>query len=618
MLSAQFRRILFLLIALSMVSLGLVLIGQALFGWNDMMDWGRSIRVVQLHMLLPAQPSVSGGMALQETHLLAPAITAITTPTLTLAPTSSLSQIQLAASSPTPTATPVPSPAALPVTVGLDVDLPSQLLEEIAQVASSAQNLFTQASVLLTSTVRLDWNAVDGTPFYTQTFAATTRFDLIDPTLDWHDLQSMWQGEPLTYTAIAVLSDTLPALMQVLGPPGALITAQETITDLLSVVWHSHSTLAIVPFDQLVPRLAVFAIDGQNPVENAVHFDPRNYPLTATVYLHENNNATSEAELRQARLLLAQLPQSNRQPEHLTVIAMTGVTAMARMMGGQMDELGSDWPAEVVGPELASADLTVFSNEVAFSPDCETTASPEILLFCSKPEYWTTLEKSGVDLISLTGNHVNDWGRQSLSWTLDFYQKKQVTVYGGGSNAEEAVQPRIVVNHGNRIAFLGSNSVGPYNAWASESLPGAARFDFGQAAQMIQQARQDEQADVIFYDLQYLESYNPWPLLDQRNTFNMLLRDGADVVTGVQSHVPQAFEFTDGRLILFGLGNLYFDQMWGEATRQSLIVKHTIYEGRHISSQILVTILYDYGQPRWASTEERAQILQRLFAASYW
>ena len=155
-------------------------------------------------------------------------------------------------------------------------------------------------------------------------------------------------------------------------------------------------------------------------------------------------------------------------------------------------------------------------------------------------------------------------------------------------------------------------------AWASDSLPGAARFDFAEAAALIEKIRNDGKATVIFYDIQYTESYGVGPLYDQRDTFNTLLRYGADVVTGVQAHVPQSLEFTDGKLILFGLGNLYFDQMWGEATRQGLIAKHTIYEGRHLSTQILVTVLYEYGQPRWATPEQRQEILQRVFVASYW
>jgi poly-gamma-glutamate synthesis protein (capsule biosynthesis protein) len=49
-----------------------------------------------------------------------------------------------------------------------------------------------------------------------------------------------------------------------------------------------------------------------------------------------------------------------------------------------------------------------------------------------------------------------------------------------------------------------------------------------------------------------------------------------------------------------------------------MIVKHTIYNNRHLSTQVLTTLLYDYGQPRWTTPEERTAILQRVYGASYW
>ena len=135
---------------------------------------------------------------------------------------------------------------------------------------------------------------------------------------------------------------------------------------------------------------------------------------------------------------------------------------------------------------------------------------------------------------------------------------------------------------------------------------------------MVRELKEQNKADVVLAELQYQESYDTQPLLDQRQDFTALVRAGADIVTGVQSHVPQGMEFTDGKLVLYGLGNLYFDQMWEEATREGMIVKHTIYEGRHISTQVLTTLLYDYGQPRWTTPAQRDGILTRVFANSYW
>jgi poly-gamma-glutamate synthesis protein (capsule biosynthesis protein) len=176
----------------------------------------------------------------------------------------------------------------------------------------------------------------------------------------------------------------------------------------------------------------------------------------------------------------------------------------------------------------------------------------------------------------------------------------------------------LLEHNGNKLAFLGANSYGPESAWATDFSPGSARFDLNHMSATIRDLKSEGDADVVFAELQYQESYDVTPLYDQRLDFGALARTGADVVTGVQSHVPQAVEFVDEGLILYGLGNLYFDQMWTEETREGLIAKHTIYNGRHISTQLLPTLLFDYGQPRWPNPERRAAILAKVFGASVW
>jgi poly-gamma-glutamate synthesis protein (capsule biosynthesis protein) len=272
----------------------------------------------------------------------------------------------------------------------------------------------------------------------------------------------------------------------------------------------------------------------------------------------------------------------------------------------------------VVGPELAAADITAISNEVPFVPDCETNTDEENLVFCSKPEYMEALRASGADIIGLTGNHQNDYGLEDALVSLDIYKEEGLPVYGGGADRTGALAPLYLEHNGNMLAFLGANSYGPDSAWATEFTPGSARFDLTMLSAMIRSIKDEGLADVVLTELQYQESYDVTPLYDQRLDFGALARAGADIVTGVQSHVPQAVEFVEGRTILYGLGNLYFDQMWTEDTREGLIAKHTIYEGRHISTQLLPTLLYDYGQPRWATPERRAAILEKVFAASVW
>ena len=93
---------------------------------------------------------------------------------------------------------------------------------------------------------------------------------------------------------------------------------------------------------------------------------------------------------------------------------------------------------------------------------------------------------------------------------------------------------------------------------------------------------------------------------------------GAAAVSGSQGHHAQGFAFQDGAFIHYGLGNLFFDQMWSLETRQEFLDRHVFYDGRHISTEVLTAILEDYARPRPMSEAERAALLQAAFAASGW
>ncbi|MGB9879350.1 MAG: hypothetical protein ACPLRM_01185, partial [Anaerolineae bacterium] len=61
-----------------------------------------------------------------------------------------------------------------------------------------------------------------------------------------------------------------------------------------------------------------------------------------------------------------------------------------------------------------------------------------------------------------------------------------------------------------------------------------------------------------------------------------------------------------------------FDQMWSLGTRQEIVDRHVIYNGRHIATELLTFMLEDYSQPRPMTTEERKELLQAVFKASGW
>jgi poly-gamma-glutamate synthesis protein (capsule biosynthesis protein) len=159
------------------------------------------------------------------------------------------------------------------------------------------------------------------------------------------------------------------------------------------------------------------------------------------------------------------------------------------------------------------------------------------------------------------------------------------------------------------------------SAWAGADNPGAAQFDQKQMVADIQAVK--PQADLVFAEVQHTEfnsagDYQTEPIPQQEADFRALSDGGADVVTGVMAHAPQAVELKSGRLILYGLGNLYFDQTWSWPTRTGLVARHTIYDHKLINTELLVTVIQDDFQLRWATPEERMQVLRSVFDVSRW
>jgi poly-gamma-glutamate synthesis protein (capsule biosynthesis protein) len=409
-------------------------------------------------------------------------------------------------------------------------------------------------------------------------------------------------------------ADSLAALTLLWGPPAQV----EVLPDSAAIAAALESypaRLGVLPFDRLTPEVKALVMGGQDPTDN--DFDASEYPLAVRFYL----SAKPAAEQAAAGLLAAveQAGQgTNRDPAKLTVLAMTGVTAMARMTALRMEQKGYDYPAAEVGPVLAKADITHISNEIPFMEGCQVNASENNLLLCSKPEYLEALRAVGVDIVGLTGNHLNDFGKDANLWSLQFYRDEELPTYGGGANLEESLKPLLVEHNGNRLVFLGANQFGPEFAWAAADWPGSTPYDLNQMTQAIADARSTLDADLVLADLQWEESYDTLPIQSQREGLQAISSAGADIVSGVQSHVPQAIGFGDGGMILYGLGNFFFDQMWSQATREGLIPRHTIYDGRHLSTKILTTVLEDFAQPRWTTEAEREALLRRVFTASGW
>ena len=307
-------------------------------------------------------------------------------------------------------------------------------------------------------------------------------------------------------------------------------------------------------------------------------------------------------------------------PEKDSVLTMaqTGVTALSRGMNTKMAQVGDGkYFSEKIAGYLSGFDLTHTSNESSFT----TAANGDNI--CSDPRFIDTLTSIGLDIVELTGNHNMDCGNDAASETIDIYGQNNIRIVGGGKNAEEAAVPLEINEKSNNITFLAYNQ--STGGATLGSTPGANQYYEENAVEEINKAK--ERGDFIIVDVQYYEcsayaSEYEDPTCDAANSsagdqvgfFRHLIDLGANMVVGTSAHQPQTFELYGNGVIYYGLGNLFFDQIWWPGTTRSLILANYYYKDKLLQTRIVPTVYDASMQTRLLDEETSKWFLGRLIS----
>lgn len=314
-------------------------------------------------------------------------------------------------------------------------------------------------------------------------------------------------------------------------------------------------------------------------------------------------------------LIQPELPEF---PTHDTVLtfAQTGVTALSRGMNAKLTQVGdATYFAENIGEFLSSFDLTHTSNESSFT----TLATDRNI--CSKPQMIDVLTTIGLDIVELTGNHNQDCGDQAALDTLAQYAELGIQTVGGGATAELAAVPLEINEKGNHITFLAYNiSTGGYTL---DATPGANFYTKEKAQADIAAAK--ARGDTVIVDIQYYEcnsydnttdsricDYANSAAGDQIGLFREIVDLGADIVVGTAAHQTQTYELYGDGAIYYGLGNLFFDQIWWPGTTRSLILVHYFYNNQLVQTRIVPTIYDETMQTRLMDSTDATTFIDRL------
>ena len=511
---------------------------------------------------------------------------------------------------PTETTAPTPIPPTLTPTeelirVWFDPGLPEELLEE------QLSGLVAQyGAEMVDSPLRFSFSL--GEELSQWVFALVAPFATVQDSIEGQDFLTFWQtGVSSAADELVVEQAAFSGLSQRYGMPAENVKVMAS--DEILLYCQANNAWAVIPFERISPEWKVIAIDGQSPLHRS--FDLETYPLSASISLLTSEGFQVDTEIYEAVYTEFQsvFPISNRDPQKLTTVILTGVTALTRATAKEMEIYGVLSPAESVGEVMREADITHVSNEVPFASDCpEPQWVQDRLEFCSADKYIDLLREVGTDVVELTGDHFRDWGPEAMLHTLEMYDTEGWSYYGGGKDIMDARAPLKLEHNGNRIAFIGCNAKAPGYATASETNPGAYHCDMDYMVSTIQELR--EEGYLVIATFQHDEVYTWQPEPNMIADFRQLAEAGAVIVSGSQAHQPHIFEFWNGSFVHYGLGNLFFDQLgWYDDSDKAFIDRHVFYDGKYLGVELLTTQFFNWSTPTWMTPEARAELLTRLF-----
>lgn len=305
--------------------------------------------------------------------------------------------------------------------------------------------------------------------------------------------------------------------------------------------------------------------------------------------------------------------------ENVLTLAQTGVTALSRGMNTKLYSVGdATYFSEYVAEYLSGFDLTHTSNESSFSRYANGSN------ICSDARFIDTLLDIGLDIVELTGNHNQDCGYDAARETIDIYQANGIKIVGGGKTASEAAAPLVIDLEGVKVSLFAYNlSTG---GATHGDYPGANQYYEESAAAEIKAAK--ERGEIVIVDVQYYEcnsyvatyedatcDYANSAAGDQVGFFRHLVDLGADVVVGTSAHQPQTFELYGDGTIYYGLGNLFFDQVWWPGTTRSLVLEHYLHGDRILQTRIQPTVYGNDMKTKLMDAEGTKWFLGRLIDA---
>lgn len=213
---------------------------------------------------------------------------------------------------------------------------------------------------------------------------------------------------------------------------------------------------------------------------------------------------------------------------------------------------GTAYPFEKIKEELRKFDFIIGNMEAPITQR-GTAYRNKAYSFRVKPETAYCLRDLKIDAVSISNNHLMDYGTEGMDDTITFLDGLNIRHSGGGSSVTAARRPARLRYGTTEIYILSYCSRPPVDYYATETSAGIAPLDIEMIRDDISSFKTRE--NIVLVSLHWGIEHTHEPLPEQITAAHEIIDAGADGIIGHHPHWPQGIEIYNNRPIIYSLGN---------------------------------------------------------------
>jgi poly-gamma-glutamate synthesis protein (capsule biosynthesis protein) len=240
--------------------------------------------------------------------------------------------------------------------------------------------------------------------------------------------------------------------------------------------------------------------------------------------------------------------------EHSIHLSLAGDIMLGRGVAQAHSQGNWEEALAAIAPSISRADLAFANLE---SPITEADLIKETYDLRAPSQSVVALSSAGIDVLSLSNNHVADAGQVGIDDTLQVLSSAGILFVGPGK------EPLLLQSEGVHIAWFALNDMNQDLDLTSIGADIADRRDH---------------VDYVVLSIHWGKETHSRPDHRQRVVAKILADAGVDLIVGHHPHVLQPIEWFwgEGRgrptLVAYSLGNALFDQGAPPAARQGALL----------------------------------------------